>query len=578
MNPAFLAGLDAAAKALLLALAFVLPAAAHLKAFDPFALKTSLLAAGGLAAAALWLARSLEAGRVEVPRPRAALALGAAVLLAWTVLRAGPAAGAEGSLARAAGPALFLVVLLGPASAGFARSLAWTLLASGALVSLHAVLARLGLDPVPWGAPAGAAGTPALVIAAALCAATLAWPLASDPESTAARRTFAKTLAALCLAGAAAALSNFDADAAAGSVTAKLGASGRLGGLLAAAPWTGLGAGDAPFALLWGVPEASAALMPVPPSEPLAVASELGLPAAALWTLLIGAALSLGLLDARRRFAEGDARTGALAAAQAAALAVLLTAGVLTGATYAPAGAAWLWLLAASAAGLALERGAATVRALPMPLPLAARRLLLAPALAAAAAAALLPAGRLAAQLRLNRGAAAEEAGDDAGALRWYQTAPREGLPGMQARLRAAGLLLRREGREAALAARAEVWAAAGTDPLFGDQAFLLAQAQRRAYEFKAAAESYTLYAGLNPGDARTYKPLAHTLQSLGLPVEAALAAKTLVDLDPEDPEAWRFYAEQVHTVDPSAARPLFAKAAQVKDLADARKERTLQP
>jgi len=66
---------------------------------------------------------------------------------------------------------------------------------------------------------------------------------------------------------------------------------------------------------------------------------------------------------------------------------------------------------------------------------------------------------------------------------------------------------------------------------------------------------------------------LAQTLQSLGRPAEAALAAKTLVDLDPEDPEAWRFYAEQVHTVDPSAARTLFAKAAQVKDLATSRRD-----
>ncbi|TPW20132.1 MAG: hypothetical protein FD126_1996, partial [Elusimicrobia bacterium] len=72
MNAAFLLGLESAGQALLLALAFLLPVAAHLKAFDPFAIKTSLLAAGGLAAVALWLARALEAGRVEVPRPRAA--------------------------------------------------------------------------------------------------------------------------------------------------------------------------------------------------------------------------------------------------------------------------------------------------------------------------------------------------------------------------------------------------------------------------------------------------------------------------------------------------------------------------
>ncbi|TBR26453.1 hypothetical protein EPO15_00075 [bacterium] len=578
MNPAFVAALETAGQALLLTLAFLLPTAAHLKAFDPFALKTALLAAGGLAAAALWLARSLEAGRVEVPRPRAALAAGAALLLAWTVLRAGHAAGAEGALARAAGPALFLVVLLGPASAGFARSLAWTMLSSAALVSLHAVLARLGLDPVPWDAPGGVAGSGMLAAATALAALPLSWPLAADPESTPARRGLARGLAVLCLAGAAAALSNHDAASAAAAASAKLSASGRLGALLGTQPWLGLGAGEAPFALLWGARGAATALMPVPPSEPLATAAELGVPAALLWTLLVWGALSLAALDARRRFAAGDARTGTLAAGQAAALAVLGAAGLFAGASYAPAGAAWLWLLAGSAAGLALEAGASVVRALPFPFPPAARRLLLAPVLAAAAAALILPAARLSAQLRLNRGAEAEEEGDVEDALRLYRSLPREGLPGLQARLRSAELLLRGDGRPAAEAARAEVYAASGTDPLFGDQAFLLAEAQRRCQSWKEAEEAYTLYAALNPADPRTYTPLADVLQTLGRPREAVEAAKTLVAVAPLDPEAWRFYAEQVHSVDPSAARPIFAKAAQVKDLASRKTGVDLQP
>lgn len=565
MNPALVAGLETAGQALLLTLAFLLPTAAHLKAFDPFALKTALLAAGGLAAAALWLARSLEAGRVEVPRPRAALAAGAALLLTWTVLRAGHAAGAEGALARAAGPALFLVVLLGPASAGFARSLAWTMLFSAALVSLHAVLARLGLDPAAWDAPGGAAGSAALAAAASLAALPLAWPLASDPESTPARRGLARGLAALCLAGAAAALSNHDAVSASAAVSAKLTAGGRLGALLATSPWTGLGAGEAPFAMLWGARGAATAMMPVPPSEPLATAVDLGLPAAALWTLLIGAGLSLGLLDARRRHAEGDERTAVLAAAQAAALALLAAAGLFTGATYAPAGAAWVWLLAGSAAGLALERGASLVRALPVPLPPLARRLLLTPVLASALAALLLPASRLASQLRLNRGAAAQEAGDDAEALRLYRSLPREGLPGLQARLRSAELHLRGDGRPAAEAARAELFAASGTDPLFGDQAFLLAEAQRRSQSWKEAEEAYTLYAALNPTDPRPYEPLAEVLQTLGRPQEAVKAAEALVALMPEDEKAMRFYAAQVHTVDPAAALKLHKEMATIK-------------
>ncbi|TPW20931.1 MAG: hypothetical protein FD126_1200, partial [Elusimicrobia bacterium] len=139
-------------------------------------------------------------------------------------------------------------------------------------------------------------------------------------------------------------------------------------------------------------------------------------------------------------------------------------------------------------------------------------------------------------------------------------------------------ILLGREGREAAVAARAEVWAASGTDPLFGDQAFLLAEAQRRDYAWKEAEEAYTLYAGLNPADARTYKPLAEVFQSQGRPTDAVEAAKILVALLPEDPEAWRFYAEQVHEMDPTAARPLFAKAAQVKDLATTKTKTDPQP
>ncbi|MBI3298731.1 MAG: hypothetical protein HYZ75_11240 [Elusimicrobia bacterium] len=575
MNARLVAFFDSALEACLLVLAFVLPLAVELKAYDPYSLKAALLAAGSALAAGLWLARALEAGRVEVPAPRAGLAGLGALLLVWTVLRGG--AGEAGAV-RAAGPALFLIALLGPGSAGFARSLCWAALSAAALAGGYAVTARLGLDPLPWQPTAGTLGSPGLLAAALLAAVPLAAPLLLDPEAPGYRRALAGFLGAVCVAGLAAAAAALDAAALAAAMPAKAEAVRAAAAMLLQSPWSGIGAGELPIRLLWGRPEAAAALLPVPPSEPLATAAELGLPAAALWGVLILGSVSLALLDARRRLAAGDKRNASLAGAQGASLILLVGAGLLTGASYAPAPGVWLWLLAGSAAALALEEGASVVRALPLPLPPAPRRLLMLPLAAAVAVLTAGPLLRAADQLRLNRGAAEEEAGEGGRALELYRSIAPDSLSGLQARLRGTRILLEGEGTAAAEEARAFIAQAAAVDARFGDVLYLRAEADRRRKAWAEAAKGFELYAALNPADARTYKPLAELRQTLGDRQAAVDAAQALVRLSPESPEAWRFYAEQVHTIDPDAARPLYKKAAQVQDLATTRRDTQLIP
>ncbi|MBI5595130.1 MAG: hypothetical protein HY928_03470 [Elusimicrobia bacterium] len=571
MNARAVSRLDAALEACLLAAAFLVPLAVHLKAYDPYSLKSALLCTGALLAVGLWLARALEAGRFELPSSRALTAGLAAALLAWSMLRAGPAA--DAALARAAGPALFLAVLLGPGSASFARSLSWSVLASAAAASLYALAGALGFDPLPWSPRGGTLGSGSLLFAAQLCALPMAWPLVVDLEASRERRALAWLLAALCLAGLTGGAASLDAAALAAALPGKAQAMGVLSGLFAVSPLMGAGAGELSLHLLSGLPEAATALPMLPPSEPLATAAELGLPGALLWTAMVLGALSMALLEARRRSGSGDDRGAALCGAHAASLGLLTLAGLVSAATYAPAPGLWLWLIAGSAAALATERGSAVVSASAVPLPAPARRLLLVPLGAALLLVCALPAARLGGQLMLNRAAALEEAGDPRGALELYRTLRPEDAAGLQASLRAARLLLQEDDGDSVVQAREVLAGAMRFDPYFADALFLCAEADRRLKEWGEAERGYALYARLNPGDPRTYQPLAEMRQTLGDPAGAVASAQTLVRLAPEDPEAWRFYAETVHSVDPAAARPLFAKAAQVRDLASARKD-----
>ena len=576
MNSRLVSWLDRAVEACLLCLAFLVPLAVHLKAYDPYSVKSAVLCTGALLAVGFWLGRAIEAGRFELPSSRSLTAGLAAALLAWSMLRSGRFA--DAALARAAGPALFLAVLLGPGSAGFARSLCWAVLASAAGASLYALAGSLGFDPLPWSPRGGTLGSGSLLLATLVCALPLAWPLVIDLEAPRARRVFAWSLAAVCLAGAAAALVSLDASALAQALHAKAREMGILGGIIALNPLAGAGAGELPVRLLTGLPEAAVSLTALPPSEPLATAAELGLPGALLWTALILGSLSMALLEARRRSEAGDDRAAALCAAHAAALALLLGAGLLSAAAYAPAPGLWLWLLAGSAAALATERGSSVVSATAVPLPPPARRALLVPLGAGMLLICALPAARLGSQLLLNRNAALEEAGESDRALELYRTLQPQDAAGLQASLRAAKLLLADEAGASALEARSLLSRERGFDPFFGDAMFLSAEADRRLKEWPEAERGYSLYARINPADPRTYKPLAEMRQTLGNPAGAVEAAQALVKILPEDPEAWRFYAETTHSVDPAAARALFAKAAQVRDLASAREKPLLQP
>ncbi|MDE2291410.1 MAG: hypothetical protein KGL53_04945, partial [Elusimicrobia bacterium] len=243
-------------------------------------------------------------------------------------------------------------------------------------------------------------------------------------------------------------------------------------------------------------------------------------------------------------------------------------AAVLCGAGSASATGAWLWLLAGSSAALALERGSGLVRALPLPLPPGARRVLMLPLAAALAAGLLPPARYLLQQLELNRGVFLEEQGRPEPALDIYSHMDSSGLAGLQALLRSARLDLATEGMAAAQTAQAPLDRLLSAAGPFGDSEFLRGEAERRLGHWESAESAYAAYAVQAPDDPRPYHPLADVRQTLGHPGDAVAAARALVRLTPQDPAAWRFLGEQVHTVDPHASLAFFAKADSIEALA----------
>ena len=78
MNAPQVARLDRLQAALPWLIAAILPLAFYFKAYDPGLIKDITLQAAAWLALGAWLARALEAGRFEVPAPRAAVAAVAA--------------------------------------------------------------------------------------------------------------------------------------------------------------------------------------------------------------------------------------------------------------------------------------------------------------------------------------------------------------------------------------------------------------------------------------------------------------------------------------------------------------------
>lgn len=517
MNARGAALCDRALELLLLAAAFAAPLAAFSHAFDPALVKTLTVQCAAAGALALLAARALEAGRFELPEGRGAAAgLAAAWLAASAWLAGSPAA----ALAAAAGPALLLAALLGPASTGFAARLAGALAWAAAASSVAG--AAPSLEPHALGV---------------LCAAALPLALtrACEPGAWRPAAALSGAAAALCLWGVA------RSGSAPGHVALLAGGLVMLAGGLSWARtaelrWTSAAAGAAAAAAAllarWDAGFEAQWLSLTAPDEP------------GRWAALAAAVLAAAAALGRGRSAlrAGEASVGALLLGHAAALSALAAAAAVSPSTDAAVPGLALWLLAGSALGLCAGAGA-RVRVGPLPLALWPRRAAYLPAAALLALALSAPARLFVSDLRYNRALAAAEARPQEAlellAGVW------DGSPlAARSRLAEAALHRRRgpDGTEAALAAyrraaalapeRAGIWRAVGR---------LEAESER----WEAARAALAEAARLDARDAESWRLLVEASARLGLKDEALAAARGLVRAAPYELSSWSVLAER---------------------------------
>lgn len=631
MNDRAVAFLDRALGGLLLVCALALPLSVYLKTFDPLLIKDVLLQGGAILAGALWLSRSLEAGRFELPASRGRIFAVALAALAWTLASLGWNPYPEVSLVPALRDAsllvIFLIALAGPASAGWAVSLAdWTLAGAG-LAAGYGLLQWAGSDPAPWrGAFGGAAfstlGEPA-VLGVLLAAA---WPLAVaralDDESAPPSRYAAAAVGVLLLGAvraseSLAALGALAAGSAAFALRA-LSASGdrrvKLAALaqaalaaaaLAAAPWSGQDerwtSGRKSLEASWRGAREMVAFHPVrgwgagsfgavfpdfrppelarwqadagsrrhPKSEPLRLAAELGTLGVGLLAVLAGLVLLPGWKDAGARLGRGDSRTGSVSAGLWAACAALGAAGLASDALASPAAGFALAAYAAALAALAREEGSAVVYVLPVPAPPLARLALSRLAAFGAIVLALIPAGLWTADTALNAATAKGVRGEIGPAVaelgRVWLKHPR----GAEARYAAARLLSRRNQEGDAAAATLLLAAAESADPGLPRVALAAAEVRFKLADWKGAESDFERGLRRDPSAAESWEKLVELKWILGKKDEARLAALSLLKLDPNDPKRWRLVARTYRELKlPAVARVMERKAARIDELA----------
>lgn len=630
MNEKAVSFLDRALGGLLLVCSVALPLSFYLKSFDPVLVKDVFLQGGAILALALWVSRALEAGRFELAAGRGWVAGLGLAALAWTLLSLGWNPHAEVSLVAALRHAcllaLFLTALAGPASAGWAVSLAdWTLAGAG-LAAAYGLIQWAGADPAPWqGAFGGAAfstlGAP--VVLGVLLAA--AWPLAAaraaDPESTAGQRTAAVfvgllLLGAVCASGSGTALAALAAGSAAFALRA-LSASGDAGvrrlalgqsafaaAAVAAAPWAlyserwtqarnvlgaswrasgemlgmhpvrGWGAGSFPATFPdFRPPElarwlADAAQLTHPGSEPLRLAAELGVVGLGLFAAVGLLVLGPAWRDAGSRLRSGDSRTGALAAGLWAACLSLLAAGAFSDALASPASGFVLAMASAVLAVLAREEGSAKVHVLPVPAPPLARLALSRLAALGAVVLALAPAALWTSDVTLNAAVSKAKAGDVDGAVEGLRRVWLRHPRGAAARF-AAGRILARRNRDGDAAAALELYAAAeAADPGLPRVALSASEAQLKLADWKGAEASLERGLKKEPYAVEAWEKLIEVKWILGKKEDARLAALSLLRLDPNNPDRWRMLARTYRELKrPKVARVMERKAARVDEL-----------
>ncbi|PCI39202.1 MAG: hypothetical protein COB53_03585 [Elusimicrobia bacterium] len=588
MNGRFASFWENALSATLIATAFLLPVTFYLETFDPVLIKHLTLGAAATLAASFWLARQLETGRIEIPVSRAGVSALVAIALTWSLFSyaAGDPAPASclSALRSVSFILLFGVLLLGPASTGFADALSSALIAAGSLVifsglaetlsPLHveqwAVLsaAVIPLALARWSDPeAGTAARGAAVVATLACL----WSVVSfgRPDALAALGLGGFAYWATCtslLQDERQQLSGYVGLAtvplamwafAARPAQSLLAAADRWSAARAAAeatwttrPWAGTGLGS---------------LSNVNTAEPFATAAETGTIGLGLWVLFAALTLWLSWREIRRRAHHGEYRAAGILAGQRSAYSALIVAGILGTATRSPAIGAALWLLAASVIGLSTEHGAAHVYVIPIPAPTFMRRALLVPICAIVALVFSWSGTQWNSDLTLNEGVFEHRRGGSDAALRLLAKVDGGHHEVALARFLSAEIYNDRGDLDSALALYRETIDIAPDHPQAGLREGVVLAKQGRYGESQRAL---TDFIAKQPDDANAYVALIDVEQNLGRNKRARDAALQLVRLDPEQPEYWRLLAEQYHGMRRTrTARRLFNKATRVSEL-----------
>lgn len=489
----------------LLALVFLAPLLAAVRAFAPAAPDAALLEICALALAAAWLLKGLERGRWEAPAAAKAALLPLLALAAWTLARFA-AAPSKTALLPDLVPALSAGVVYAAALLEFggARSAArlsfWT---------AAAALPAAALIKEPF--PSFAAAALPIALAAQL-----------DPEASRASR--------LLSAAAAAALALLAARSGAGLAAFALSAV-----LFAAASTAILRGQAARRAALLALASAALAAIAAPQAQDALLQSSTLNPASLVllaWTALAAAACGFGAAwSLRRRGALAEAGYAAAFAAAFSAWALSRALGLTP-----PSGAgAWLaWAAAGIAAGMgSLAQPRAAVLALPLPFDEATRCRLRAPALALIALLAAAPGLWLVSDVRYGQALAAARAGDLGSALA-QATRVWPGSAAYPAALDLRGQILFDQNKpQEALAAYARL---ERVSPGFPALHAHRAQAYAALQDWPAAAQERELQNALTPLDLQNLIAWTKAARASGDLLQARRLASRAQALSPHNP------------------------------------------
>jgi tetratricopeptide (TPR) repeat protein len=513
----------------LLALVFLTPLAAHVRTYDPAALKLALFESCALVLGAAWVMKGLARGRWEAAAASRSALFPMLALAAWTLARFAALPFKSAAIPDLA-PALaawliYAIALLEFGGARPASRLAFWTAAAASLLGAAGAARRFAVFP-SLSAPLA---DPDQLAAFAAAALPVVLSLRLDPESSAARRLLSASTAVVLAflaawSGSSRGLAAFVLSAfvfALAAAAVLRGPAARRGAILAlacAALAAVVAAASGPLAL------------GVPPTGVFAGTGSVGTLLLA-WTMLAASAAGLrAAWNLRRRGAPAEA---GYAASFSAAFGAWGLAGAL-GLTPSFGAGAWLsWAAAGMAAGmvpLARPRGAAL--ALPLPFGEDVRRLLQYPAFMLFACALAWPGGWLASDVRYNRALAEARSGSlDAALADAGRVWPGSAVYPSSLYLRGRALMDQGKPREA-LDAYARLDDAA---PDFSRVHARRAEAYATISDWPSSARERRRQADLTPLDLANLTAWAEAARAAGDIESARLAAARAQALAPEE-------------------------------------------